>query len=198
MKASIIETKPMPNEQRSDGRQRKEGRRVAGFVFLILVQLLEWNATRAQVSVVQGRASTVGSYQRVASPMVLKMNADSLRGVRSSKGLGFGDLANFLCEDVSISSFAALVSEKPGGERTYTFEGEVRVHSGVDKNVGLTLFLAEGSGRILMILEDPKISTEEGADEEFKLETTALAKAASAIDQAKDLTLQIIVTVKND
>lgn len=130
--------------------------------------------------------------------MVLRLDAKNLRGVRSSKGLGFGNISNYLCEDVSISTFAALVSERSDGSRTYTFKGSLRVHSGVDQKVGLTLSLFEGTSRILMILEDPKISAEEGEDERFSLKTTVPARAARAIDEALDLALEIMVRVERD
>ena len=103
----------------------------------------------------------------------------------------------YLCEDVSILDFTAVVSEASGGGRTYTFKGALRVHSGVDQNVGLTLSLFEGTRRILMIL-NPKISAESGEDEKFTLKTTVPAKAARAIDEAKDLSLEITVRVKRD
>ncbi len=177
---------------------RKVWRRAAGPLCLSLALFLEWNEAAAQVSVVQGRPSTADSYQRLASPMVLRVNANNLRGVRNSKGLGFGNISKYLCEDVSIATFAALVSEGSDGSRTYTVKGSLRVHSGVDQNVGLTLSLFEGTSRILMILEDPKISAESGEDERFTLRTTVPAKTARAIDEAKDLTLEIIFRVKRD
>lgn len=176
---------------------RKLWHREAGLVFLLLALLLDWTAAGAQVSVVNGRASNADTYQRFASPMLLKVNANSLRGARSSNRIIFANLSNFLCEDVSILDFTAVVSEASGGGRTYTFKGALRVHSGVDQNVGLTLSLFEGTRRILMIL-NPKISAESGEDEKFTLKTTVPAKAARAIDEAKDLSLEITVRVKRD
>lgn len=175
----------------------KVWRRGAALVLVLLALLLGTGSAGAQVSVVQGRASNADSFQRLASPMVLKVNANGLRGARPSNLLVFSDLSKFMCEDVSITSFAAVVSEASGGRRTYTFKGALRVHSGVDQNVGLTLSLFEGTRRILMIL-DPKISAESGEDEKFTLKTTIPAKAARAIDEAKDLSLEITVRVKRD
>lgn len=171
---------------------------VGALLAALFVDWLPGGAALSQVSVVQGRLSTADGYQRFASPMVLRVNANILRGVRSSKGLGFGNISKYLCEDVSISTFAALVSERPDESRTYTFKGSLRVHSGVDQNVGVTLSLFEGTSRILMIVEDPKISAEAGEDERFTLKTTVLGEAARAVDDAKDLSLEIIVQVKRD
>ena len=196
--ATEPEAEGAPHSMTFESPVGKVWRRGAALVLVLLALFLERGSAGAQVSVVQGRESTADSYQRLASPMVLKVKANNLRGVRNSKGLGFGNLSKFLCEDVSIATFAALVSEGSDGGRTYTVKGSLRVHSGVDQNVGLTLSLFEGTSRILMVLEDPKISAESGEDERFTMRTTVPAKTAKAIDEAKDLTLEIIFRVKRD
>lgn len=177
---------------------RDAGRRGAGVGLLLMALLGDRGVARAQVSVVAGRTSSADQYQRLASPMVLSVQANNLRGLRSSKGLGFGDLSKFQCEDVSIASFATLVAEGRDGGRTYTFKGTLRVHSGVDQNVGLRFSLYGGPGLVLMVLEDPKISAEAGEDERFTLKTTVPARVAKAIDEARVLALEILVSVKRD
>jgi hypothetical protein len=155
-------------------------------------------AARAQVSVVYGHPSALDRFERLASPMELRIEADQLRGLQSSKGVGLGDLGKYICEEVSISSFVVLISPGANGSRTYTFKGSLRVHSGVDQNVGLALFLYEGQSQILLAVEKAKISAEEGEDERFILRATVPRKNVKAIDEAKDLALQIVMTVKRD
>ena len=169
-----------------------------GLATPFLFMVLRAGEAGAQVSVVQGRTSTADPYQRLTSPMTLNLKANSLRGVKTSKGLGFGDISRFQCEDVSIATFGVLISEGRDGSRTYTFKGTLRVHSGVDQNVGLTLVLIEGTEKVLMILEKPKISAEAGEDERFSLRSSVTASAARAIDGAKDLNLRLIVSAKRD
>ncbi|MEO7972192.1 MAG: hypothetical protein ABIU84_01285 [Thermoanaerobaculia bacterium] len=168
---------------------------MAAFLLFMLCGTAE---TRAQVSVVQGSTSTADKYQRLTSPMTLSLKVNNLRGVRASKGFGFSDITKFQCEDVSITTLGLLVSEARDASRTYTFKGTLRVHSGVDQNVGLTFILMEGGKTVLMKIEEPKISAEAGEDERFTLRAKVSSAAAHGIDGAKDLSLQIIVSTKRD